>query len=1213
MGQVQKLMAALKKRSSIVGAVAAAATLVAAVLVVQSSPRSELDVQLSDGAVWLASTAVGGVSLLDGGSGTIAASLGVADPGDEFTVEQFGSDAVIVNQTAGTVARLDGASWEIPTGRIQFGVPGQPLSVVAGADNGWLMTPGQATTLELEELALRTPIPVAAPFADGIVTDDGALLYASTDPDLPVQRFEAVGGQSSNVADLDGPTALMDLGPLVAAVDLDDGSVWLDGVGIVCDQLEFPDGAELNASGGEGLLIVVSDQGGAFVWDPTETGCPGANDFINLGPGDYGEPALTDGWAVIPEIATSSVLIIDLEDLSLTNRQALEGVQAGTEVTLIAEDGSIWYNDPASAQAGLIRRDGTVVPIAKYEEGATGFTSAPVNDAPDDAENMSLAGAAQQEQADDVAPEAEQVAGPELTTSTLADGGDVEPETVTTSTTVPSGPDTTTSGSPDTTDPTTDTTDPGTSETTSGITDTTDGVTDTTDPGSTTSTTEPPEEEEFAISLGVSAFSVVEGNTINFTAITQHGNPNSWSIDFSPAGPQTLPIEQFGSFRILFPEAGRFVATMEACQSPTDCTQAQAVITIVPDADAIPLVAAVDGPATVVVGETATFRDISQGEPDSWSWATDGGSPATATSETVDVAWPTPGPRTVTLQVGRGSSTRTTTFDIVVVNAPTPAAFGITCSPVLVEVGNSVTCQLDGDASDFSGLAFSTSADGSAGFTSSILSPGRFTMRSTQPRSITVTLTGTDDGTGDQRSDNASIDYFEALCTQALPQVTVAGPTTLEIGQTGSYTGSTNGSCGDVSRNWTASGGGSVSNPNAATTNISWNTPGTYTVTFDYADGSGPGTGTRTVTVNDPGPVVVAPSISISGSSSLDTDETGSFNFSNSGGPIDSRSWTTNGGGGSGSAEAFSTSWSSPGNYTVTLNVSGPGGSDTATFAVAVTDPPVPASPFGMTCDRASAEVNQIFSCDLTTGDPANFSNPTWSVSPASAQSWLMNEWSYDAAGTVAGSTVTVTLSAVDLGTGQTVSASDSVSITAPVVNPQPLSIGCDQGTAEMLEIVSCFLNSGNESAFNSPSWSVSGDHDRWGGSAFALDVAGNSVGTITVTLSAVDVGTGQTVSASASITITAIAPPPPPTMSVSCSMLNDIRARCSASNTDGYSSPSWAVSGDGLLRWGGGGVFTIEVGTTVAGSTITVTVTATHSSGQVGSASGSITIANAT
>lgn len=1217
MGRVQKSVALLKKRSTAIGAVGAACMLAAAVLVVQSSPRSELDVQLSDGAVWLASTAVGGVSLLDGGSGTIAASLGVADPGDEFTVEQFGSDAVIVNQTDGTVARLDGSSWEIPTGRVQFGVPGQPLSVVTGEDSGWLMTPGQATTVELEELALRTPIPVAAPFADGIITDDGALLYASTDPDLPVQRFEAVGGQSSNVAELDGPTALIDLGTSVAAVDLDDGSVWLEDAGTVCEQLEFPEGAELSAGGGEGLIMVISDQGGAFVWNPAQSGCPGATDFINLGPGTYGDPALTDGWAVIPEQSTSSVIIIDLEDRSITDRQTLEGVQAGTEVALIAEDGSIWYNDPASAQAGLIRRDGTIVPIAKYEEGATGFTSAPVNDAPEDADDMSLAGA-QEDQVEEVAPEAESVAGPELTTTTLAGGGDVE-ELATTTTADAAGPDatdpTTATTDPGTTEPTTATTDP---DTTDPITETTGGPTVTIDPagGTTTSTTEEPAPQGLEISIGATAASVTAGESINFTVQIQHGTVNDFGTPtISPSGPQLLQAETIGQFRVLFPEPGTFVLSWTVCDvdDGTDCTTGLTQVTIVEDPDAIPLIAAIDGPATVVVGETASFRDISQGDPDSQTWSANTGATNTdGSGSTFDTSWTFPGPKQVTLTVGRGGVTRTATFDVDVVAAPVPAPFGLLCSPASLDIGGTATCQLDGTVGDFSDLQFSTSADGAAGFTSSSPSAGRLTLSSSQARNVTITLSATDNATGDAMTDTAVVTFNAPICAFVLPTVTVGGPSTLEVGTAGSFTGTPETGCGNSNRSWSATGGGSIANASAATTNISWASAGTYTVTYSFSDGGGSASRNMTVTVEDPIAGPTAPSISVTGASALETNESGSFGVNNSAGPIDSYSWTTNGGGGSGSGQNFSGSWSSAGSYTVTLSVTGPGGTDTATRSVTVSAPTPQASPFTMACDRASADTDTIFNCDFTSGNPEDFSSPTWSAS-SGTQTWLMSPWSFDAQGTVGGTTSTVTLTAVDLATGLTISVSDSVSITAPVVQPANMTVGCDQSSSVVNDIVTCFLTSGNESAFSGASWSVAGDHGRWAGaSPFSLDVAGFSAGTLTITLSATDIATGQAVSASTTLSVSDPAPTPE-NLTIACSVGSASigqRFNCalSSGNAGSFSGLTWTVSPAGNRQtWGGGG--SLDIQGDVAG-TLSIQLTGTDiATGQVVSASTSIVI----
>ena len=90
-------------------AVAVVIALFATFVVVRTEPRAESAMRLSDGAVWLPSLPLGGVSLLDGGSGTVATSLTVAQPGQDFSVEHWGSDAIVVNRADGSVVpwRLD--------------------------------------------------------------------------------------------------------------------------------------------------------------------------------------------------------------------------------------------------------------------------------------------------------------------------------------------------------------------------------------------------------------------------------------------------------------------------------------------------------------------------------------------------------------------------------------------------------------------------------------------------------------------------------------------------------------------------------------------------------------------------------------------------------------------------------------------------------------------------------------------------------------------------------------------------------------------------------------------------------------------------------------------------------------------------------------------------------------------------------------------------
>ncbi len=1117
------------------GAVALAFVMVASYLVVRTEARSEFDLQLSDGAVWLSSTELGGVSLLDGGSGTIVASLGVANPGDDFSVEQWGSDAIIVNRTDGTVSRLDGAVWNIATGRVQFGDAGQPLDVVTGDEDGWVMTAGQATPLGFDEMTARPAIPVAAPFADGVINENGDLLYASTDPTRPVLRFLASGGAPEPIPGVDGPTALADLGRDIAGVDLDDRVVWVEGQGITCEALEFPADTAVNAGGADGRMIAVSDQGGAFVWDPT-TGCPGSEDFISLGSGTYGPPMLTDGWAVVPETSQGEVVVLDLEERSIISRQALEGVEPGTPIDLIGEGSSIWYNDPSSASAGLIQPDGTVIAVAKYEDGVDGFTAAPIGDGDDDLDDLGVAGEANalnEEEPDDIEPT-------ESTTTTVAEEEEESGTDDTEPTVPPAGPTVT----PAPTDPvvtqeTTDTSDGngGTDPTT----DTTDGTTATSEETSTTEgTTTTTEPEGVAITIGVSASQILEGETINFTAVTQHGSPNNWESDVSPSGPSLQPLEDFGSFRYRFDTAGTYIVSITACDPDRNCDTGRVQVTVTEDPDAIDVIAGFAGPTTAEELETVSFTDASQGDPTSWEWdfGTDA-NPATSTEQNPSVAWASPGQKTVTLTVRNGSR--------------------------------------------------------SDSFTSTI--------------DVTSVL----------------------ICPAVVPTPDISGPAALVEGESGTFTDTVTPDGGCIpfpTYSWSADGGATISNPAGRTTAISWANAGTYRVTLRWTDGGQFQSAGFDVTVAEAAPTEPAPNISINGPATVDAGQTANFNVTNTGGAITSYSWSTSGGGGSGSGDTFAASWTGDGGQSVILDVSGPGGTDSFTFVIQVNEPSPQTAPFGISCNQSTAVTDQIFSCDLTTGDPGNFSNPSWSVGPASALSWLMSEWSYDAAGTVAGSTVTVTLTAIDIGTGQTVTSSASVSITAPTTTTQSvpaLGLSCSPSTrpADGVSAATCDISNAGE--FSNISYSVNNPQglflNQWGAPGQQF-VASDDPGSVTVTATATHVGTGQTVNAGAvTITFTTVettttttAPPVPQPFGVSCNVGSATvgqRFNCSLStgNQGAFSGPSWSISpAAGTLSWGQG-PFSIDVQGTAAG-TVTVSLSATDiATGQPVFASATVTI----
>src|SRR5207247_10361896 len=65
---------------------------------------------LLSGAAWLPSSQVGQLTLLDGSSAEVIARVPVAPAGDQLDAVQEGSTGYVVDRTAGTVRRVEGAT-----------------------------------------------------------------------------------------------------------------------------------------------------------------------------------------------------------------------------------------------------------------------------------------------------------------------------------------------------------------------------------------------------------------------------------------------------------------------------------------------------------------------------------------------------------------------------------------------------------------------------------------------------------------------------------------------------------------------------------------------------------------------------------------------------------------------------------------------------------------------------------------------------------------------------------------------------------------------------------------------------------------------------------------------------------------------------------------------------------------------------------------------
>jgi uncharacterized delta-60 repeat protein len=319
---------------------------------------------------------------------------------------------------------------------------------------------------------------------------------------------------------------------------------------------------------------------------------------------------------------------------------------------------------------------------------------------------------------------------------------------------------------------------------------------------------------------------------------------------------------------------------------------------------------------------TVQFTDASTGNITNWSWNFgDGG---TSISQNPSHVYNTSGTFTVTLTVtGPGGSTTETktNYNIVVTEAPPVANFSGTPAtgyrPLTVQFTDGSTGNITSRSWTFGDSGTSTAQNPSHAYTTT----GTFT----------VSLTVTGPGGSDIETKTGYI-----VVTEAAPVANFSGtpatgyrPLTVQF---------TDGSTGNItSRSWTFGDGGTstAQNPSHAYT-----TTGTFTVSLTVTGPGGSDIETKTgyIVVTEAPPVANFSGTPTTGNRPLTVQFTDA-----STGNITSRSWTF-GDGGTSTAQNPSHAYNATGTYTVSLTVTGPGGSDTETktgYIVVTEAPPV--------------------------------------------------------------------------------------------------------------------------------------------------------------------------------------------------------------------------------------------------------------------------------
>lgn len=1080
------------------GCVSAALVLLAGVFVVRSEPRPEVELRLADGAAWLPSQSIGGVSLLDGSDGSIATSLGVADHGDDFSVVQWGSDAIVINNSAGTVSRLDGASWTVATGRVQFGLPGEALDIVVDDSAGWLLQDGVASPLDLETLEQRSGMSVPGLAFDAAVAENGSLLYSSDDADSPVRRLAADARSSSNISGLTGRVALEDLGGMIAGVDLDEETVWLEGKGVVCEDLGLSQAGAVTAAGADGMLLVLSQEGNLAFW--AGDSCPQTKEMSTIGSGSYGTPVVTQGWAVVPDIGRNELIVIDSQNglsgtrISLGDMSTQTTSASAGSLQLVAETGAIWYNDPNSPAAGLILRQGQMIPITKYDdESDSGFVAAPDDQSPD----TDLALAASQEVPEELSPK-----GPTLEEEP-ADADQLLPDEF-------SGPSATVPDSPRQDIPSSQPASGGPDPLGPVLSQPVDGG-DPTQPTVTTPDSAPTTPAvtvvpTIDVQLASTATEVRSGGTISFQAITRIGSPQFYEFTVSPNTGSRTSGTSSDRFSYSFTTTGTYFVSVRACDADGACDRETIAVTVLPSGGTIELVAAFASPSNIIVDQSVQFQDASQGTPENWEWSFPDGSPGSSTKANPTVRFESAGTKTIKLKVTSADGrTATTEVEVEVVDQQPPLTLNLN-GDTSVESGSTGSYSLLGPV----GVLLTDTHWQADGGTVTVTNSGAQVVWATQGSYV---VRATANAAGQTLSASLQVNVSAPTVNPSAPTVALSGPDQLSVGEAGTFVATNSGGPVD-SYSWSSDG---QSQSSAASVTYVFVTPGTYKVGVTLTGPGGEDYSELYVDVQSPTPQAAPFAMSCdttslpAGESSTCTLQGDTADFANINwsvawpDPALANSWSN------GDSE-FHIGYLGGGSVVVTLSAQDLATGETRSLSVTLNyeDPIIPAPSIVVAGPEAVVAGSQA----------------TFTVQNSGGQ---IDSLAWSSAGQVSGSGASYTLNWDEPGTYEVAvrtegpGGSDAATISVTVSQPAPPSFSLTCPTPVNVGNISYCQLVGDAAKFSGFSWSVAWPDaslsESWNGEAWTMNIGYQAAASFGVTLQATDTATGVLVSASATVT----------------------------------------------------------------------------------------------
>ncbi|WP_030437750.1 right-handed parallel beta-helix repeat-containing protein [Actinoplanes subtropicus] len=330
--------------------------------------------RFTSGSAWLASRAVGEVTLVDGVSAAAVASVRVGAANAPFTEVQAAADGYVVGSGGSELVGVNAATLAKKTFRLPpaardtvlFPLAAGLLAADAGTKTVRMF---DATTIQAVGRAIGLPGPnfVFAGVGSSLWAadpDSGAVLAIDATANGPVKR---VSRRMPGTAGHD--IALTSTGDEAVLLNPGDHAVtWLSrSDGRVTATMATPLRAGDLATGvgwRSSVLIVQHDSGTLYACERHRSGCDRGIPVAPAG-SQLGVPVAIDHYAFVPDYGADAVWITDLATGQVTRSQPLFGQPIRFE--LLARAGLVFVNDPESENAAMVAADGSVRRLIKYE------------------------------------------------------------------------------------------------------------------------------------------------------------------------------------------------------------------------------------------------------------------------------------------------------------------------------------------------------------------------------------------------------------------------------------------------------------------------------------------------------------------------------------------------------------------------------------------------------------------------------------------------------------------------------------------------------------------------------------------------------------------------------------------------------------------------------------------------------------------------------